>query len=48
MLCDKKDRFLFEVRPDLFPQGWLSELEVALWGKYYEEQNRAAKKGRGR
>jgi len=33
---------LFEVRPDLFPQPFLTELESALWGIFYEvlEQER--------
>jgi len=29
-------RFLFEVRPDIFPQGYLTPLEVDLWSRYYE------------
>ena len=27
---------LFEVRPDLFPQGYLCDAEVALWDLYLE------------
>lgn len=33
----KKD-WLFRVRPDLFPQGMLTPLELELWGLYYEEK----------
>ena len=28
-------RFLFEVRPDLFPQGFLTQAEIELWARYY-------------
>jgi len=30
-------RFLFEVRPDIFPQGFLTETELALWSKFFDE-----------
>lgn len=40
MLCDLKGRFLFEVRPDLFPEGRLTPVELALWGQYFQEKNR--------
>lgn len=29
---------LYELRPDLFPSGYLSEVETALWGMYFEER----------
>jgi hypothetical protein len=38
-LCDMKGRFLFEVRPDLFPQGQLTAVECALWGNYYHDKH---------
>jgi hypothetical protein len=31
-LCDMKGRFLFEARPDLFPERRLTDVECALWG----------------
>jgi len=31
-------RFLFEVLPDLFPYGFLSEIEIELWAKFLEEK----------
>lgn len=31
-------RFLYEVIPDLFPYGFLSEVEVRLWGKFFENE----------
>jgi len=30
---------LFEVRPDVFPEGYLTETETALWGLFYKERN---------
>jgi hypothetical protein len=30
---------LFELRPDVFPQGFLTGTETALWGRFYEELN---------
>lgn len=38
-LCHKNGRFLFEVRPDLFPEGYLTVLEVELWDSFYRELN---------
>jgi len=37
-LCAERGRFLFEVRPDVFPEGWLTETETAVWGLYYAER----------
>ena len=39
MLCDKWNTPLFIVRPDLFPEGRLTQLEIELWVKYYTEQH---------
>ena len=30
-------RFLYEARPDLFPQGFLTTDELELWGMYYQD-----------
>ena len=38
MLAEMKGRFLYEVRPDLFPQGFLTELEIQVWADYYNEK----------
>jgi hypothetical protein len=35
---------LYELRPDLFPAGFLTPDEEELWGLYYEEKE--AKRGR--
>jgi hypothetical protein len=29
---------LYELRPDLMPVGWLSDLELILWGLYFDDQ----------
>ena len=39
MLCDIRGRFLFEALPDLFPAGRLTDVEVGLWGLYYEQKH---------
>ena len=36
-LCYRNKRFLFEVRPDLFPEGMLTDTEVAMWGMFQSE-----------
>lgn len=36
ILCDVRGKFLYEARPDLFPEGFLSESEIELWDLYYE------------
>ena len=40
-----RGRFLFEIRPDAFPMGFVSELELAVWSLYYEERNARRKHG---
>jgi hypothetical protein len=37
-MADRAGLFLFQVRPDLFPQGFLTEAEVDLWAKFYENK----------
>jgi hypothetical protein len=43
-LCKAHGKFLFEARPDIFPEGRLTDVELAMWGDYYEGLNREAKK----
>ena len=38
ILCDARGRFLFELRPDLFPEGGMTDVERELWDKYYEDK----------
>lgn len=33
---------LFELRPDLFPEGYLTDAEMSLWASYFEERRQAA------
>jgi hypothetical protein len=42
-LCAVRNRFMFEVRPDIFPEGWLTDTESELWARYYDEQERNRK-----
>jgi len=48
MLCHSRGRFLFEVLPDIFPEGYLTDTEVELWEMHYQEQNERADKIRKR
>lgn len=43
-LAEKSGRFLFELRPDLFPEGQLTPLEELLWARFYEERAREQKR----
>lgn len=45
MLCGEMGRFLYEARPDLFPEGYLTSTELAVWTEYYSWKNKAAKSG---
>jgi hypothetical protein len=44
VLCDMKGKFLYEVKPSLFPEGELTETEIQLWAMFYEEKNNRKKK----
>jgi hypothetical protein len=37
-LCELRGGFLYQIRPDLFPQGFLTPDEIALWLLYYERK----------
>lgn len=39
MLADAKQRFLFEIRPDLFPDGYLTHVEELLWARFFNEKS---------
>jgi len=34
-----KGQFLFQIRPDLFPQGFLTHTEMELWSRYLQEKH---------
>lgn len=36
ILAEMRGAFLFQVRPDLFPEGFLTETETELWNYYYD------------
>jgi len=42
-LCHERQRFLYEARPDIFPQGYLTDTEMELWGMYYDHIKRKRK-----
>ena len=42
-LAEQRGRFLFEVRPDAFPCGRLTDLEEQVWSLYYDERRRERK-----
>ena len=46
-LCDKSGQFLFQIMPDKFPYGRLSQIEMELWNRFYTEQNERRKRKNG-
>jgi hypothetical protein len=44
MLADHWRMPLFEIRPDLFPDGFLTRTELDLWNLYFENQEKASGK----
>jgi hypothetical protein len=40
-----KSRFLFEVRPDVFPEGRLTDVEIALWARFFTDKAAANQHG---
>lgn len=36
-MCYRNKRFLFEARPDLFPEGLLTDTEIELWTMFEKE-----------
>lgn len=36
---------LYEIRPDLIPEGWLTDLELSLWVLHSEAQQAKRKHG---
>jgi hypothetical protein len=38
MLCEDRGAFMFQIRPDLFPAGYMDEVERQLWAIYYEDK----------
>jgi len=46
-LCYRNHKFLYEARPDIFPEGYLTLEEQLLWDKFYQDLD-AARKARKR
>lgn len=44
-LLHAKGGYLYEHRPDLFPEGQLTDTEMELWGLFYRDRNREQKRG---
>ena len=45
-LLDVRGGYLYQHRPDLFPQGFLTDEETMLWAAYFDaKQKEAAKPG---
>lgn len=42
-LLDKRGGYLYQHRPDIIPQGWMTDDETALWVAYYERKAAEAK-----
>jgi hypothetical protein len=42
-LCERRGGFLYQHRPDVIPQGFLTDEELSLWAAYYERKATEAK-----
>jgi hypothetical protein len=38
-LCEARGGLLYQHRPDLFPQGFLTMEEIMVWILYYEQKD---------
>lgn len=47
-LADARGKMLYEILPHVFPEGYLTDLELALWGLFYEERDRKRQQSRRR
>lgn len=45
-LLEMRGGYLYQHRPDVIPQGWMTDEELALWSAYYAM--RAAERGNTR
>ena len=44
MLAHQWGKPMFEVRPDLFPEGFLTSLEIELWNLFYTDMENTREK----
>lgn len=35
MLCERRGGWLHQLRPDIIPQGFLTDEEISLWAAFY-------------
>ena len=35
-IAEQRGGYLYQIRPDVIPQGWMTEEELMLWTAYYE------------
>jgi len=44
-LLEMRGGFLYQHRPDVIPQGFMTDEEIAMWAAYYERKAAEAKNG---
>ena len=44
-IAEQRGGYLYQMRPDVIPQGWMTNEELALWAAYYERRAKEAKHG---
>lgn len=44
-LLEMRGGYLYQHRPDLIPQGFVTDEELAMWAAYYERKAAEAKNG---
>jgi len=46
-LLHSRGGYLYQHRPDIIPQGFLTDEELALWGAFFEVRNAESKARHG-
>lgn len=44
-LLEMRGGFLYQHRPDVIPQGFMTDEEIAMWAVYYERKAAESKNG---
>ncbi len=44
-LLELRGGYLYQHRPDVIPQGFMTDDEIALWGAFYERRAAEARRG---
>lgn len=44
-LLDVRGGYLYQHRPDVIPQGFVTDEELGYWSAYYERKNAESKNG---